>query len=172
MTASILQWVRTIVIYLILVSAVMHVLPDNQYKKYVQLFVGLLLILIVVGPVGEAFSGGHLVETLYQKAVQWQEDQERDRVLEQIDETGRKTLLDSYERAVEERLAEQVKNEGYQEEQIQAKLTEDGIDSITLALRPLARTDREAKKQEEKRLGELLAEIYGISPEKINIKIR
>lgn len=172
MIDKILQWVRGIVIYLVLVSAVMHLLPDNQYRKYVQLFVGLLLILIVVGPVGDAFGGGRLVETLYQQAVEWQEGKERDRVLEQIDETGEKALLDSYQRALEERLEEQVQNEGYEGRQVSAELTADGVERVQMELAPLSVMDQNAKKQEEERLEDLFAEICGISPRNISIRIR
>lgn len=45
------SWLQDLACYFILLSAVMNFLPDNSYKKYVQYYMGLLLILVVLAPV-------------------------------------------------------------------------------------------------------------------------
>lgn len=51
MTEILYGWMKNLACYFILLSAVMHLLPDNSYKKYVQYYMGLLLILILLSPV-------------------------------------------------------------------------------------------------------------------------
>lgn len=51
MTEAIYSWMRNLVCYFILLSAVMHVLPDNSYKQYIRYYMGLLLILLILSPV-------------------------------------------------------------------------------------------------------------------------
>ncbi|MBU3839695.1 MAG: stage III sporulation protein AF [Candidatus Ruminococcus intestinipullorum] len=45
------EWIQNLAVYLILVTAVMQVIPGNNYKKYVQFFTGLVLILLFMTPI-------------------------------------------------------------------------------------------------------------------------
>ena len=51
MTDTLYGWMRNLACYFIFLSAVMHFLPDNNYKKYIQFYMGLLLILLLLSPV-------------------------------------------------------------------------------------------------------------------------
>ena len=44
------EWVRNIVIYLILNTIIMNLLGNNSYKKYISIVSGMILLLIVVSP--------------------------------------------------------------------------------------------------------------------------
>lgn len=50
MTEILYGWMKNLACYFILLSAVMHLLPDNSYKKYIQYYMGLLLILLLLSP--------------------------------------------------------------------------------------------------------------------------
>ena len=56
MAESIYSWIQNLACFFILASAVMHFLPENSYKKYVQFYMGLLLILVILSPVFQ-FTG-------------------------------------------------------------------------------------------------------------------
>lgn len=51
MTEALYSWVESLVCYYILLSAVTKLLPDNSFKKYIQYYLGLLLILVMLAPV-------------------------------------------------------------------------------------------------------------------------
>lgn len=51
MTEALYSWVESLVCYYILLSAVTNFLPDNSFKKYIQYYLGLLLILVMLSPV-------------------------------------------------------------------------------------------------------------------------
>ena len=50
MTQAIYQWVRNLAVYYIVLEAVIHVMPSQQYGRYIRYFMGVLLILIITSP--------------------------------------------------------------------------------------------------------------------------
>ena len=44
------DWVWNLVIYFILLTALTGVLPRSDYKKYIRLFTGTLLVLVILNP--------------------------------------------------------------------------------------------------------------------------
>lgn len=45
------EWIQNLVCYLVIFTAVLEVLPGKEYKKYIQFFAGLVLILLLVTPI-------------------------------------------------------------------------------------------------------------------------
>lgn len=74
------HWLEGLVCYFILLFAVMNFLPDSSYKKYIQFYMGLLLILTVFSPLLE-FSGveGTIrasIESFQAEEEQWEKKAE------------------------------------------------------------------------------------------------
>ena len=44
------SWVRNIVFYLIFLTLLFGLLPSGNYQKYIRLFGGMILILVVIQP--------------------------------------------------------------------------------------------------------------------------
>ena len=66
-------WVKNIIYYMIFLSVVNNLLADSKYGKYIRLFSGMVLILLVVSP----FTGGlHLDEQISSmfKSISFQND--------------------------------------------------------------------------------------------------
>lgn len=64
---SIYEWLRNLSFYLILVTAVTHVLPGNGYKKYIHFFTGLVLISMLLMPVFKIFNEEVKVNEIYER---------------------------------------------------------------------------------------------------------
>lgn len=62
MIEAIYTWMKNIVFYLVIVTAVLEVLPGTTYQKYIRFFTGLVLMLLLLTPflsltgTGEAFA--------------------------------------------------------------------------------------------------------------------
>ena len=56
MFAYLYEWIRNVAFYLVLVTALLHVLPEFGYQKYIRFFTGLVLILLVLAPVLKLFQ--------------------------------------------------------------------------------------------------------------------
>lgn len=53
---TVVAWMKSIILFSIMISMVFRLLPGKQYEKYVRIFAGLLLILIVVQPLSKLFG--------------------------------------------------------------------------------------------------------------------
>lgn len=56
MKEAIFDWIKNVAYYMILVSAFIHVVPNENYKKYIRLFTGMILILLLSSPVFQLFG--------------------------------------------------------------------------------------------------------------------
>ena len=65
MVESIYTWMKDIVFYLIIVTAVLEVLPGGNYQKYIRFFTGLVLMLLLLTPVLNLAGAKELFIELY-----------------------------------------------------------------------------------------------------------
>lgn len=98
---SLQEWMGQIVCFLCLMTLLLHVIPDTGMKRYVQFFLGILFLLVLMEPVGK-FAGG--------KAFLKNFEQESIKGLQQIYESGKMGLEQTIE--------------GWEEETYQKKLQE------------------------------------------------
>lgn len=65
-----IEWIRAIAIFHIVSTLVLSVVPDNNYKKYIKLFVGLMTVLLIFKPVislcgmDKKFEKNYLLENI------------------------------------------------------------------------------------------------------------
>ena len=70
------DWVRNLVLYQILISIVMNLIPQNVYVKYIRFFLGMLFIIIAMQPVLKAFRLAERMDVSYVHRMIEQELQE------------------------------------------------------------------------------------------------
>ena len=59
------EWAQDLSVYLILITAVFHALPDSGYKKYIRFFTGLILMLLLLTPFLSLTGSGEIFQELY-----------------------------------------------------------------------------------------------------------
>ena len=62
------QWIETIAFYLVILTIVIQLIPNNSYKQYVRFFVGLILILMLVNPICSLFGMQESFQEFYDEA--------------------------------------------------------------------------------------------------------
>lgn len=67
------QWLQNIAFYLVIITAVIQMIPNNSYKKYIRFFTGLILILMMAEPFMQAVGMGKTFSELYDNAEYRQE---------------------------------------------------------------------------------------------------
>ena len=70
------EWIKNLVGYLMIVSVVTQMLPSEQYKQYVRLFTGCLLIVLVLRPVLKIDTAEQYLENRIVEFVREQEELE------------------------------------------------------------------------------------------------
>ena len=59
------DWVKNLVFFYVMFTAVLHLLPKNSYHKYIKFFGGLLLVVMLLTPVLDLiFDPNYLLEQI------------------------------------------------------------------------------------------------------------
>ena len=83
MFAYLYEWIRNVAFYLVLVTALLHVLPRSGDQKYIRFFTGLVLILLVLAPVLKLFQMEEELRDAY-RDDSWLEQLEEIKGVEEI----------------------------------------------------------------------------------------
>ena len=70
MITFIYDWMENIAFYLVILVAIMQMIPQSSYQKYVRFFAGMILILMLAGPIFRIFGMSDFQSTEYQNALQ------------------------------------------------------------------------------------------------------
>lgn len=65
MIEAIYTWMKNIVFYLVIVTAVLEVLPGTSYQKYIRFFTGLVLMMLLLTPFLSLTGAGEIFTELY-----------------------------------------------------------------------------------------------------------
>ena len=69
MIAFFYQWLQNIAFYLILITAIIQIIPNHSYKKYIRFFTGLILIILLSEPILKAVGMQMTFSELYDSAA-------------------------------------------------------------------------------------------------------
>ena len=95
-------WVRNIVYFSILMTVVLHVLPEKGQRKYLQFFMGIILILLAASPLLSAFGLENILDETYARQTYDRELQEFSKRQEKIENAYRERAERSVEKIEEE----------------------------------------------------------------------
>ncbi len=70
MLEYIYDWIENITFYMVIMTAVMHMIPGETYKKYIRFFVGLILILMLANPILKIWGLADNTKIEYEKQLQ------------------------------------------------------------------------------------------------------
>lgn len=68
------QWIENLAFYLVIIVAVIQMVPGENYKKYIRFFAGMILILMLAGPVFKVFGAWEFHNQEYHKELERIED--------------------------------------------------------------------------------------------------
>lgn len=52
------EWLRNLAFYMVLVTAVLQLIPNRSYEKYIRFFCGLILVILLLTPVMRVIDSG------------------------------------------------------------------------------------------------------------------
>ncbi len=44
------EWIRSLAYYMVLMTAILQVIPNKEYQKYIQFYMGLIIVLMLCTP--------------------------------------------------------------------------------------------------------------------------
>nr|WP_307998406.1 stage III sporulation protein AF [uncultured Merdimonas sp.] len=104
------EWIGNIAFYMVMVTAVLHLLPNSDYQKYIRFFTGLVLVILLITPVLKIFGMDHQLTDLYDSR-EYQEQMQR------IEESS--AFLEEIRPIAEEAEQAEEKKDGIQVEEIE-----------------------------------------------------
>lgn len=119
------DWIWNLVIYFILVTAVSSVLPGETYRKYIRLFTGVVLILVMVQPLLNLLSLDERIEEIFQFNSFEQEREELRANMEGMAEIGQDYVMENYRKLLERQILALAKEEKVELSNIELILEED-----------------------------------------------
>lgn len=187
-------WIKGIAFYLILILAIQNVIPDNKYKKYIKLFSGMLLVLLVISPITNVFNFTENIANLYEDKLVKQEIGQMEVQLSNMEDSVYEATINQYKELVKEQVSVFAEDEGLYIEEFSCEITDDAqLSSITLILSKET-TDADSNKvyvdkiriNSKEELGisnqvedisvinlkKSIVDFYNISDDNINISIR
>ena len=182
MTEAIYGWMRNLAYTLLFFTAVLQLLPEGDYRRYVKYFLGLLLILTVMGPLLDLFSLEDSLGGIMDRYLERSEDYQQEAFSE-----GER-IADSYVKeaaalTVEGQLLEIFSGEELAVADLSMEQGEDGLPTELWVLAVPreaegqivagnARTAPESQQPRAQRLKNQVGEVYGLSAVHIHISIR
>lgn len=75
------EWLRNLTTYTLLVAVVMQLIPNEDYRKYIRFFCGMVLIVMLISPLFQLVGIQEEFEQIYQS-------KEYERIVRELEEAG------------------------------------------------------------------------------------
>lgn len=160
------EGVQNLVVYMILITVILNLVKSSSYKKYIELFTGLVLILILFTPAARLFLEEGTFET-YLEASQFKlETKDSAEFIYAAEENTKTELLKLYSDKITERIFELGDRNEIRVEKAEVSLSpaEEGFGTVEKIRVWIEETE---KKREFK---EILSEAFELSKGKITVK--
>ncbi|MFR5600989.1 MAG: stage III sporulation protein AF [Lachnospiraceae bacterium] len=162
------RWVQNIVCYLIFATVITNILPGKKYDKYLKLFVGMVLILLVLQPLTGALRLEDKI-AYYFESITFQNDaNDLSRDFLGAEQKRLELMVDQYETAVALDLEAMVKDAGFYPVQIQAAIEGNPEAELFGMVTSISmRLSLESSGKEEAEEAEIRSEIIPVEPVQI-----
>ena len=109
---GIYRWVSNIVYYLIFMTIITNLLPAGKYEKYLRLFAGCILILLVIQPLTGSLRLEEKINAIFRSVTFENEAGELKGELDAMEQKRLERMIGRYEEAAQEELLRMAQEEG------------------------------------------------------------
>ncbi|MCI8893354.1 MAG: stage III sporulation protein AF [Lachnospiraceae bacterium] len=181
------QWIKNIVFFYILMTAVLHLLPQSSYRKYLRFFGGLVVAVLLLHPLLDLMGREEeLLERIFYESF-WQDMETAALDMEGMEEWQWEAYQGEFEKAIANDIAGLVPEE-FTVKEIRVQLSKEGgletmgVASLELYLQALGgsgsligqftRAEDSSRYPGLKRLRDRLEEFYQLSGEQLSIYVQ
>lgn len=119
------SWVQNIVCYLIFVTIITSLLPAGKYEKYLRLFAGCILILLVLSPLTGSLRLEEKINAVFRSISFENEAGELQGQLDDMEEKRLNQLISRYEEEASGELTRLAAEEGFQAQSVSVSINAD-----------------------------------------------
>ena len=121
---ALLDYIKNIGYFLILMSLVSNVMPDNSYKKYCRMFCGLILVVLVINPFYEFLNYEGEIKDIFAMTSYESKAMELKNQIKMSESNTRDRVIGEYEKLIVNELQGSAREEGLYIMEAQVELTE------------------------------------------------
>lgn len=110
---EVLNWAGNILFFLVFLTVLENLLPNKKYGRYIRLFTGLVLILLIVQPVARGLNLEERLARSFEAITFQQQADDLSREIMGIEQQRLQQIMGSYEEAVESDLNTMAEEMGY-----------------------------------------------------------
>lgn len=155
MKTEIYQWVKTLAVFYIVFSAVLHLVPDTKYERYIRSFMGILLIYILCTPVFALL--GNSAGLVRDFRLNYQEEMTA-LELQNAENLQKLYLQENYSRELEKEISEKCMEDGIKTEDVVVHINGELITAVIS-------TAENITQEQERRIRDGLAREFGLKEE-------
>lgn len=166
---AVLSWIKEFLIIYLILTVLMHLVANDQYKKYLRFFSGIILLTALVSPVMKLSGSAGRLESLISYEAFWEQLDSARQDTQKMEFLQNNHYVKKYEEAVAQDIYERSVQQGYPVSRVSAALTEDyEISSVSVWMQVL---DAAAKKDAgmEKEVRKFLQQAYDLEPSQIHL---
>lgn len=191
MISGIYQWIKNIAFYMILITAVMNIIPNNNYKKYINLFTGMVMIILVLAPIGGLLGINTRLDTNFIKNMYSQELSSMKSDTYNITKETTTKIFEEYKNEIGLQVEKLVNEEGYSVvkadvimnedeeseqygnlESIQVVLSEEKQENQKIAVDKIQIGQNQIENPEEISVKNVIEDFYNLGLDNINVSIQ
>ena len=119
------EWLRDIAVFFLLMTAVLNILPEAKYRKYVQFFLGLVMLAVLCRPI---LALGNLEGALgdaLEKMTLEAEAQDLKNSQIRIEGLQQEVLYGAYERELQDQISAFLEGQGLEPVRVEVSIGED-----------------------------------------------
>lgn len=109
---SMYNWVKNIAFFMILMSLILNLLPNVQYQKYLKLFSGMVMIILVVSPLMGFLHMDESLERYLNQITFTEEINELKPLLEETDSKRYQAVIEEYKNGMMRDISYRANEEG------------------------------------------------------------
>ena len=121
---ALLDYIKNIGYFLILMSLVSNVMPDNSYKKYCRMFCGIILVVLVINPFYEFLNYEGDIKDIFAMTSYESKAMELENQIKMSESNTRDRVIGEYEKLIVNELQGSAREEGLYIMEAQVELTE------------------------------------------------
>lgn len=118
-------WVKNLVCFYIFITAVLHLLPKESYRKYVRFFTGLLLVILVLTPILSVVGDKENIYERIEQAGFFQEMENLKLDTAYLEASQQEFYQKEYEKAICMDIEQMVERQELKANKVEVKLTEE-----------------------------------------------
>lgn len=123
--AELYGWVRNITCYLIFMTVITNILPNKKYEKYIRLFAGMVLILIVLKPLTSGLRLDDQIAYFFESITFQSQAEDFKKELAGMEDQRLGTMVKQYETAVQMDVEKMAEGEGLSARRVKAVIESD-----------------------------------------------